>query len=223
MGLLCAEMEWEAERLGAGLPVSVTAHLLRPAPDEVFATAMTTVHRGRRFTVLENRAIANGKELTVARACFVAPVDTAVVPDIPLRSTRVEALPEWSIASPHGGPWFMDTMRARMGDGIFWFRIQRPIVSALPQLARIACVADWAHGLSRPDSRFRPAVQAFPNPELTVHLVRPPIGEWIGVEATTRWRKDGVGCGRGVLWDEHGEIGLVAMAIVLVPFDSGAD
>jgi hypothetical protein len=213
-------METEAQRLEAAIPVSVTAHILRPAPeDSVLTTEMVTVHSGRRVTVLENRASADGKVLTVARACFVGTVDTPGVPELPAHPRSVGGLPEWSGPSPRGGPWFMDTMDVRFGDGIHWFRIHRPIVSPLPDLARVVCVADWAHGLSRPDSADSPAVAAFPNPELTVHLIRPATGAWIGVEATTRWRDDGVGCGRAVLWDEFGEIGTVAMAIVLVPFD----
>jgi hypothetical protein len=222
-GLLCAEMEAEAQRRDAGVPVSVTAHMLRPAPEAVLTTEMVTVHSGQRVTVLENRATVGGKVLTVARACFVATAETPSAPDLPRCPRRVDDLPEWTRPSPRGGPWFMDTMSVRFGHGIHWFRIHRPIVRPLTDLARVVCVADWAHGLSRPDSPQSPAVRAFPNPELTVHLIRPAEGDWVGVEATTRWRKDGLGCGRAVLWDECGEIGTVAMAIVLVPFDTGLE
>jgi hypothetical protein len=62
-------------------------------------------------------------------------------------------------------------------------------------------------------------IVADPNPNLTVQLFRQPRGEWVGIRAQTRWRPSaGLGVGSGTLLDIHGEIGRVAMSVVLVPF-----
>ena len=219
-GLLCAEMEWKAEEIGAGLPAAITTYFLRPAqPSMPLTSQIDVVHRGRRVTILENRARGAGGDVAIARACFIVPAATPTVPDLPLRSSNVDDLPERKTASPIGHPWFLDTMDVRNGDGIVWFRMHMPLVPSLPSLARILGPADWAHGVARPDGWEKPAIRAIPNPEMSVHLSRSPTGQWTGLQATSRWRKDGLGNGRAVLWDEHGEIGSVSMAVVLVPFD----
>ena len=51
----------------------------------------------------------------------------------------------------------------------------------------------------------------FVNTELTIHLHRPPEGEWIGRRRADDDRALGLGTG-GLLFDEHGRIGRSAQA-----------
>jgi hypothetical protein len=82
-------------------------------------------------------------------------------------------------------------------------------------LSSVLGPADWAHGIARPFQN----VVADPNPNLTVQLLRKPLGAWVGVRAETRWQPvSGLGTGSGVLLDRHGEIGRVSMSVILVPF-----
>ncbi|MFI4935890.1 MAG: hypothetical protein ACHP7N_14815 [Caulobacterales bacterium] len=79
--------------------------------------------------------------------------------------------------------------------------------------------ADWAHGLARPLT----GVAADPNPNLTVHLLSPPRGAWIGIDAATQWAPErGAGVGRAALLDQWGEIGCVSMSVALSPFPKAA-
>ena len=59
-----------------------------------------------------------------------------------------------------------------------------PVVSPLSPMARVAAHADWLSGLFRPDDPADPAFGGFPNADLTIHLARPPEGEWIGIRGT---------------------------------------
>jgi Acyl-CoA thioesterase C-terminal domain len=69
-------------------------------------------------------------------------------------------------------------------------------------LQRLMVVADVGNGISAVlDWREH----LFINAELTVHVLRPPAGEWVGVDAVTH--VDGVGLAESVLWDELGRVG----------------
>ena len=47
----------------------------------------------------------------------------------------------------------------------------------------------------------------FINPDLTVHLWREPVGEWIGSDAVTRTSDTGIGMAETALWDRGGRVG----------------
>jgi hypothetical protein len=113
----------------------------------------------------------------------------------------------------------MDAMEAGAGDDVAWFRLNHPVIKGAGPLSSVLGPADWTHGISRPFQN----VVADPNPNLTVQLFRPPVGEWVGIRAQTSWRPvAGLGVGSGVLLDVHGEIGRVSMSVVPVPFPKSA-
>jgi hypothetical protein len=64
----------------------------------------------------------------------------------------------------------------------------------------VSAVLDWRRYL-------------FINTELTVHVLRPPVGEWVGVDAVTHL--DGVGLAESVLWDERGRVGRGAQTLLV--------
>jgi hypothetical protein len=77
-------------------------------------------------------------------------------------------------------------------------------------LERLMVVADVGNGVSAVlDWRE----YLFINTELTVHLLRPSEGEWVGVDAVTR--VDGVGLAETVLWDGRGRLGRGAQTLLV--------
>jgi hypothetical protein len=222
-GLLTAELEALAEEEGLGRAVSAAAWFLRPAPDAPLRTRPSLLHARGRLAVLDNALFAEGSEdacalvRVTALAGRPAPVELPATPVVPLDPTKLR---ERQTTAPHGGPWFMDAMDARTSEtGETWFRLRVPVVEGAGALASVLGPADWAHGLARPLQN----VLADPNPNLTVHLLRPPCGAWIGLRAATQWAPaEGAGVGRAVLLDEHGEIGSVSMAVALTPFPRAA-
>jgi hypothetical protein len=215
-GLLVAEIEElvAAEQLGHVVGVSVSFY--RATPLEALRTSITRTHMGRRVSFIENSLRRKDGELcatvrtTVIReATLELPNTLPVEPPIDA-STFVLRKP---LQAPHGKPWFMDTMQASVGgDGTAWFKVQVPIIAGAGYFSQALGAADWCHGLNRP---FKLAV-ADPNQDLTMHLVRPPVGEWLGIRATTHWQSNGIGLGYGTLCDVFGVVGAVSMSVALV-------
>jgi hypothetical protein len=100
------------------------------------------------------------------------------------------------------------------GPAMVWMRMRVPLVEGEEPspLERLIVVADVGNGVSAVlDWRE----YLFINTELTVHLLRPPAGEWVGVDAVTR--VDGVGLAESVLWDERGRVGRGAQTLLVRP------
>lgn len=113
----------------------------------------------------------------------------------------------------------MDTLSAqgdvsRGGPGAAWFRLSVPMIHgvATSPAMRVAAAADFGNGLSwvLPAERY-----LFSNADLSVHLHRLPIGEWVGVAAETQVDASGAGCAHSRLYDEQGVIGVAAQTLVL--------
>jgi Acyl-CoA thioesterase C-terminal domain len=53
----------------------------------------------------------------------------------------------------------------------------------------------------------------FINTDLTVHLLRPPVGEWVCLDSVTH--VDGLGMTDTALWDVNGRIGRAAQTLLV--------
>ncbi|MGV0761655.1 thioesterase family protein [Tistrella mobilis] len=102
----------------------------------------------------------------------------------------------------------------RPGPAAVWFRLTVPLVDGVPNspAMRVMAAADFGNGISwvLPPDRF-----TFVNTDLTVHLHRAPVGEWVGVDATTVMQPHGVGLTTSRLVDELGEIGIAMQGLVV--------
>jgi hypothetical protein len=59
---------------------------------------------------------------------------------------------------------------------------------------------------------------AFPNVDLTAHLVRSPEPGWLGFDTTVTFGPTGHGLTSSVLHDEHGPVGTLAQSLTVRPF-----
>jgi hypothetical protein len=102
------------------------------------------------------------------------------------------------------------------GPGRVWMRLRHPLLDGreLTPLARLAATADFGNGVSAelPFERF-----LFINADLTIHLQRPPLGEWIGLDARTLLHGGGSGLAESVLHDVHGPVGRAFQTLVVQP------
>jgi acyl-coenzyme A thioesterase PaaI-like protein len=99
------------------------------------------------------------------------------------------------------------------GPGIVWMRPSVDLVegeSMSPMQRLMACV-DSASGIS---AELDPAEWAFLNTELTVHVLRPPVGEWICVDAETTLSGGAVGVATSSVYDEQGLVARSAQALL---------
>jgi Thioesterase-like superfamily len=95
-----------------------------------------------------------------------------------------------------------------------WFRLRRPVVGGEEPsgLQRAAAAADFGNGVSSvlPYDRW-----IFVNPDLTVHLARPPQGEWIALDANTLVSDEGTAIAEATLYDSAGRLGRSVQSLIL--------
>ena len=81
-------------------------------------------------------------------------------------------------------------------------------------LQRVVAAADFGNGVSAELDFTR---YVFINPDLTVYLHRPAVGEWVCLDASTRIGAPGVGLARSALWDTSGPIGHSLQSLLVEP------
>jgi hypothetical protein len=100
------------------------------------------------------------------------------------------------------------------GPATAWMRMRVPLVEGEKPspLARVLVAADSGNGISSVLD-FREYL--FINPDLSVHLFRYPLGEWVCLQAATSIDPAGIGLADTALYDESGRIGRSAQSLVV--------
>ena len=156
------------------------------------------VRRGAKVATLEATLtrVDDGQELARARAQRIRTVDLdfpdgAVddVPELPATSSDLSHWPGASEIAFHSSAAEHRIVRGefgRPGPVVDWVRLLVPVVPDEEPTGwqRAVAVADFTNGLSAVVPFD--GTSMFINPDLTVHLWREPVGEWIGTEALTR-------------------------------------
>jgi hypothetical protein len=62
-----------------------------------------------------------------------------------------------------------------------------------------------------------PMQATYINPDLTVTVHRLPVGEWVAVDAVTRFEDLGIGTAEADLYDEQGRLGRAVQTLLLDP------
>lgn len=95
-----------------------------------------------------------------------------------------------------------------------WIRLATPPIEGEEPsgLQRVAAAADFGNGVSGslPYDDF-----VFINPDLTVHLLRPPEGEWVGMRAASRYGSAGAGLAESELFDLSGRLGRSCQSLLV--------
>jgi hypothetical protein len=226
------EVDWQVARL--------TVELTRPVPVGRPLDLRTTVERPGRRVGLVAAVMSDGDtevarvrglrirrdQLEVAESPVSAVADEATdggefpAPPEQSRLERptfigpdVERVSFATRACEHrfaAGGW------AEPGPVAVWIRLTVPVVPGEeptgPQ--RTAAAADFGNGVSSvlPWDQF-----LFINPDLTVHLLRPAEGEWIGLRAVTRIGTQGAGLAQSSLHDLHGIVGRGLQSLFVAP------
>jgi hypothetical protein len=216
-GALTCAMNQAARDIDAGEGVSLSCQLLRPPKIEPFEIEVETVRPGRQTSFFAGTMTQNGKEMARAQAVFNKSKDLDFVPDAALEPLEPEG-EEYNVGPySEDTPWLRDACNMwRADNGRFWLRLNHPLMADAPGLAWIAVMCDFTSGLSRPGWFDGSPLVAFPNADLAVHLTRQPVGEWLAVDGTPHWTKQGWGATVTALYDEAGYLGRSAQSIVLV-------
>lgn len=214
--LMCAEIEAAAAAEAWGFVASFTAHFLKPVPLEALTVGIEPLRRGKRVNIIDAHLVASKGLCAIGRATLIAEALNEKTPIPPSERSDPSELPLRTRKAPHGRLWLMDAMEVRgVEHGPSWFRLTRPVARNCGPMSAVLPAADWAHGIWPPLGADRPGLAAIPNPDVTVHLFRAPVGEWIGIDSASAWSAQGVGTGWAALRDIEGLIGRVAMSVAV--------
>lgn len=217
-GLIVAEMERQAREEGLGAMLSASIVLLRPAPMALLETRTELLRKGGRTGAIETVLLADGRLIAKGTASCVNPQPVENTPAEPPLSCDPASLPPWPVKPRFGQRTLFDALDLRVdAKGVTWGRLRRPLVPFDCSFAPVFAIADNAPPFSLRDPRQALRGYTFPNIDIAVHVSRPVAGGWIGVEARSDWRPDGMGLTDSVLYDERGRLGHACQTIVLVP------
>jgi len=211
---------------GEGMRVArLTVELLRPVPIASLSVEVETLKPGRRVQLFGASLRDGGTEVCRATGLRVRsspgetePVAPAEVEPPPPGSSRAGGRPPSGERPTFGG----DAMEVRyaagdwrdLGPAVAWLRLRVPLVEGeeASPLQRAVAAADFGNGVS---ATLDWGSSVFVNPDLTVHLDRDPVGEWICLDAVTRICSDGTGSAESVLRDERGRVGRAVQALLV--------
>lgn len=227
----CALLMRAVDAVDAPAPMQVaraTFELLRPVPLVPLTVTTTVLRPGRKVQLVGASLHAGDTEVVRCVALRIRstslPLSPGVAvdegrPDLPDEAGATE--PPFAIPAAELRYFHRDAMEIRAVAGGFdrpgpataWFRLRVPVIEGeTPSGAvRAAATADFGNGLSW----VVPPDWLFINPDLTIHLLRPPAGEWLCLAARTLASDTGVGLAESAIYDAAGRVGRSVQSLLL--------
>jgi hypothetical protein len=222
--LLAREIELlpEAERFQVG---RITFEILRPVPIAPMHLSSRILRPGRRVQLVEAE-LSDGEQVLMRATAWRLEINQIDLPPGAVVETPPPPGPEqggsaefFPTDQEHGYHSAMDVSFIKggfmeLGPATAWLRMRKPLVAGEEPtpLQRVLVAADVGNGISA-ELDYRRFV--FVNVELTVHLERMPVGEWICVDGVTLAQPTGVATAESVLFDRQGRIGRAAQTLVV--------
>lgn len=200
----------------------LTVDFLGPVPAEPLRVEAQPARAGRSFSVVEVRVTAGGADVVRGVAVGLRKAAT----DLPAGLPQEDPVPAreggWPLRDNGRRPSFnrdaaelvmVDDPANPMG-GSVWARLRPDVLDATanrPEISAVA-LADLTHGVGAvlPPDRYRAI-----NLDLTVHMVRPPTGEWIALRARSRPGTAGCGTAEAVLLDGRGAFATAVQTMLI--------
>lgn len=227
IALACRAIERAAHGHGLTHLCRLTANLYRPVPIGELEVRVASDYVGRNAGHFSARLIAGDKEVARLTALVQRESELALPQDRP-----AEAIQD-APAGPDDAPvavfpfaskrhlGYADLVESRIARGDFfkgpcavWFRMRHPLVDGETPSAyqRVAVAADSGNGISAalPFDRY-----IFVNSDLTIGLLRRPVGEWICLDARTHLGTSGSGIAQSMLYDTQGLVGIATQSLAI--------
>ncbi len=217
-------VDWQIARL--------TIELTRPVPVGRPLTVSTDIERqGRKVSLVGVRLtdgdveVARARSLRIRRTSIVLPDDVVQpVPELPgTPDEGLEQRAQW--AATNHVAFHKDACVHRFTEGAWdtpgpvgvWIRLRVDVVpdESPSGVQRVAAAADFGNGVSGgiPFDRF-----TFINPDLTIHLLRQPVGEWVGLRSESYYgtmQSTGAGFAESALYDAEGRLGRSVQSLLI--------
>jgi hypothetical protein len=210
----------------------MTVELLRPVPVTPLTVSATVARPGRKVQLVDVRLASDDRELAWCRALRIRRLEDD--------SVEAKTLVGTSRHDPTPAPPGPDEVHRRSeparshrafhsegaemrwaagefdrrGPATVWVRLALPVVPGEEPspLQRVAAAADFGNGIS---SVLDFESHLFINPDLTIYLERPAVGEWICLDARTTLGTPGVGLAQCALWDIDGPLGSSIQSLMI--------
>jgi acyl-coenzyme A thioesterase PaaI-like protein len=205
--------DWQLARL--------TVELTRPVPVGRPLSVAAEVERPGRKVSLVGATLRDGdtevarlRALRIRTTKLDLPDDSAVLTDAPLpdKDGVADETPDWAMIADRAfhshacQHRFVEGSWNQPGPVAAWIRLRFPLFAGVEPsgVERVMAAADFGNGIS---AALPYEEWVFINPDLTVHLLRPPTGEWIGLRTASRYGPVGAGLAESELFDGDGRIG----------------
>lgn len=224
--IVCRAIEQAAREHGFDHIGRLTANLLRPIPiGEVIVEVMTD-YVGRNAGHFSAHLMAGDKDVArfTALAQRLAPValpGTLAGHPLPAAPLAPDESPPANFPFAGRAVGYADLVETRIAQGTFWngpcavwFRLRFPLLEGEEPspYQRVAVAADSGNGISAVLDYER---YSFVNSDLTINLLRRPVGEWICLDARTAFGPDGGGLAESALYDSRGLIGRATQSLAV--------
>jgi hypothetical protein len=204
----------------------ITVEILSGVPVGEVTVRAAVARRGRSVELVEAELAADGRPILRARAWRIRvaklALPDAALPALPPAPARPPARSQFTAPLWQAG--YLDAIEWRFAEGHFerpgpaaaWARQLMPLVAGEEPtgVQRLVLLADSGNGLSQMLDVTR---WWFINTELTVHLHREPVGEWLCLRSTSILGETGMGVAESELYDESGRVGRGAQALMVGP------
>ncbi|MCK6424977.1 MAG: thioesterase family protein [Burkholderiaceae bacterium] len=229
VALVCRALEAAAQAHGLTHIARLTANILRPVPIGELIVEVMSDYVGRNAGHFSAHLLQpGGKE--IGRFTALAQRETALELPAPLAGHPLPQAPRAPQDSDpthfpfgHDHIGYADLVETRNAAGDFWhgpcavwFRMRHALVEgeSPSPYQRVAVAADSGNGISGVLDFRR---WSFVNADLTINLLRRPVGEWICLEARTCLGPAGTGLAESALYDVQGLIGRATQSLAVRP------
>jgi Thioesterase-like superfamily len=194
----------------------VTLEILGPIPIAEVEVEVSVERPGRSVELLGAELRCEGQPVVRARAWRVLRAPVAIASGEappPLPGPQPDDFGEFGYAKAIEFRYAEGGWR-ELGPAKVWTRLRMPVVDGLEPtpLQRVMVVADSGNGVSAALDWSR---YLFINPELSVHVLREPEGEWVCLDARTEIAAAGLAT--SVLSDATGPVARGAQSLLVAP------
>jgi hypothetical protein len=212
--LTVSRLTVEIERPVPLAPLTVSAGITRPG--KKVRVVDVELHTDDGTRLVRARAL---QQRTAAVDLSDQPLANVVVPPPPGPDGIPSVQTDWSdvdeafhvTACEHR---YLEGSFDTPGPVVVWIRVVVDLYEGVAPtpLERAVGVADFGNGVSAvlPFGQF-----LFINPDLTIHLDRPPTDEWVCLDARTYTSPDGIGLAESQLFDRVGRLGRSLQSLLI--------
>lgn len=226
VALVCRAVEQAAQEHGLTHISRLTANLIRPVPIGDLIVEVMTDYVGRNAGHFSAHLMAGNKDVgrftaLVQREAHVELGDQ--LPGHPLPMIPVAPQDAAESHFPFAGKdiGYGDLVETRTARGTMfngpcaiWFRLRHALVQGeqASGYQRVAVAADSGNGIS---AILDYQQYSFVNSDLTINLLRRPVGEWICLDARSYFGANGCGLAESSLYDIDGLIGRATQSLAV--------